>query len=241
MREIGLPNINLLDGVSFVNNFDPFSPQRYAVWMEMLDDLPEEEISGWLALMNVSIHQKMNPEVPRGVNYLSVDPRARFELVSCVNQVQTGEAAWRKIKEMVSGKEDYCTVIETEGEIEQFDINKSTSQSYHREQSGGYFCDAKRGTLFLFEQTGMVQLESAVEGYNCLFDQTQIQDGEIAVIEEVPGRVKLFVSSENGGWLVMRDTWYPGWIAQVDGERIDIYKARFSFQGCPCATRRTPH
>ena len=112
MREIGLPNINLLDGVSFVNNFDPFSPQRYAEWMEMLDDLPEEELSGWLALMNVSIHQKVNPEVPRGVNYLPVDPRERFELVSCVNQVQTGEAAWRKIKEMASGQEDYCAVIE---------------------------------------------------------------------------------------------------------------------------------
>lgn len=182
MREIGLPNINLLDGVSFVNNFDPFSLQRYAEWMEMLDDLPEEDLNDWLALMNVSIYQKVNPEVPRGVNYLPIDPRERFELAGCVCQVNSGETAWEKINNVVSDEEDYCTVIEADGDIVQFATNEA-------------------------------------------FD--------LFVLEEYPGRVKLSVESENGGWLVMRDMWYPGWIGRVDGKRGEIFRADYLFRALP--------
>ncbi|MDX9863800.1 MAG: hypothetical protein RBT34_03235 [Anaerolineaceae bacterium] len=182
MREIGLPNINLLDGVSSANNFDPFSPQRHAEWMDMLDDLPEEELNSWLALMNVSIYQRVNPEAPRGVDYLPVDPRERLELVSCVNQVQTGEAAWQMIKEMIADEKDYCAVIEADGHLEQFAANPN---------------------------------------------------GGIILLEDAPGRMALSVSSASGGWLVLRDTWYPGWVGRVDGERVEIYKADFLFRAVP--------
>jgi len=182
MREIGLPNINLLDGVSFANNFDPFSPQRFAEWMEELDALSEDDLTGWLALMNVSMYQKVNPEVPSGVNYFHIDSRKRFELLSCANQVQTGEAAWRKIEEIASGEKDYCTVIETEDELEQFETN---------------------------------QIWNIVE------------------VTSQPGHVEISVESQNGGWLVMRDVWYPGWQASVDNVRVEIFRADYLFRAVP--------
>lgn len=136
MREIGLPNINLLDGVAFVNNFDPFSPQRYAEWMEVIDELPEEEVIQWLAIANVSLYEKVNPEVPRGVNYLSVDPRERFELVGCLNRAQTGEAAWQMMSEMIASGKGYCAVIEADGNLEQFDGSQTGKITVEKNSPG---------------------------------------------------------------------------------------------------------
>ena len=182
MREIGLPNINLLDGVTFVNNFDPFSPQRYVEWMEIVDTLPEDDLYNWLTLANVSVYQKVNPEVPRGVNYIHIDSRERFELLSCAHQVQTSDAAWRAIEKMAGIEEQYCTVIESDGEIEPYKEN---------------------------------------------------QTWNIVETLTYPGRIELSVESENGGWLVVRDTWYPGWVGRVDGDRVEIYKADYLFRSIP--------
>ena len=182
MREIGLPNINLLDGVSFANNFDPFSPQRYAEWMEAIDGLAEDELSGWLVLMNVSVLEEVNPKEPTGVTYVTVSPRERFELAACVESVQTGKAVWLMVKEMAGNGRDYCAVIEADVGIERFDKNEYV---------------------------------------------------EIDLIEESPGRVKLAVESEHGGWLVMRDSWYPGWQASVDNVLVDIYQADYLFRSIP--------
>jgi len=185
LREIGLPNINLLDDVASANNFDPFSPQRYAEWMEAIDTLPEEELGGWLALMNVSLYQKVNPEVPRGVNYLPIDSRGRFELAPCVQQAETGEAAWQMIEEMISREKEYCTVLESQVEFEQSGINTT---------------------------------------------------GEIIVEKNQPGLVELSVDIENGGWLIMRDVWYPGWKASIDGESVEIYRADYIFRAVPVSS-----
>lgn len=185
LREIGLPNINLLDDVASANNFDPFSPQRYAEWMEAIDTLPEEELGSWLALMNVSLYQKVNPEVPRGVNYLPIDSRGRFELAPCVQQAETGEAAWQMIEEMISREKEYCTVLESQVEFEQSGINTT---------------------------------------------------GEIIVEKNQPGLVELSVDIENGGWLIMRDVWYPGWKASIDGESVEVYRADYIFRAVPVSS-----
>ena len=182
MREIGLPNINLLDGIPFVNNFDPFAPMRYAAWMEAMDGLPEDELTGWLGLVNVSVLETVDPEVPLGVAYEEVSHRERFELTDCAMPVQTEEEAWQMMGDIAGGSRPYCAVIEAEGEIAHFTTNKAAS---------------------------------------------------IFVLEESPGRVRLSVDSENGGWLVMRDTWYPGWVGRVDDEHVDIDRVDYLFRALP--------
>ncbi len=182
MREIGLPNTNLLDGIAYVNNFDPFAPLRYAEWMEAMDDLPGDDLAGWLGLANVSVLARMDPEVALGVAYVDISPRGRFELADCAIFVRSEEAAWQEVEEIAGGERLYCAVVETEGETGQFGAMKN---------------------------------------------------GKISVLEESPGSVRLSVESENGGWLVMRDIWYPGWIGRVNGERTDIFRADYLFRAIP--------
>ncbi len=43
-------------------------------------------------------------------------------------------------------------------------------------------------------------------------------------------RVVCSVSAENAGYLVLLDSYYPGWRAEVDGNRVDILRANYAFR-----------
>jgi hypothetical protein len=45
-----------------------------------------------------------------------------------------------------------------------------------------------------------------------------------------PNRIQVKVNASEGGWLVLSDTWFPGWQAKIDGERVDLYKANYLFK-----------
>lgn len=184
MREIGMPNINLLDHISVANNFDPFSPQRYADWMDAIDSLPEEELAGWLSLMNVSVLERIEPDNPLGVEFISISPRERFELVECAFPVHSGEEAWKEVEKISgsTGEQSSYVVVETTDAIEP--------------------CGEK-GNF------------------------------EIFILQKTANSVKLSVDSDNGGWLVMRDVWYPGWRATVDDAQREIFKADYLFRAVP--------
>jgi uncharacterized membrane protein YfhO len=44
-------------------------------------------------------------------------------------------------------------------------------------------------------------------------------------VSEQPDRMVFEVAAPNAGWLVIADTWYPGWQASVDGTGVDLYQA----------------
>ncbi len=46
-----------------------------------------------------------------------------------------------------------------------------------------------------------------------------------------PARIEIDVDSELGGVLAINETWYPGWIAEIDGKRVPILRADVLFRG----------
>jgi hypothetical protein len=55
--------------------------------------------------------------------------------------------------------------------------------------------------------------------------------GTVIEASEVgPGDTRVMVNATEGAWLVVADTWYPGWQAELDGEAVEIYKANYLFQ-----------
>lgn len=53
LRESSLPNLNMLDGLASVNNFDPLVPGRYQAWMNALEEVGRENRDKALKLMGV--------------------------------------------------------------------------------------------------------------------------------------------------------------------------------------------
>jgi hypothetical protein len=60
-------------------------------------------------------------------------------------------------------------------------------------------------------------------------NQTQVLTSFFEVLEDSPLRKSYRVVDEDGGYLVLAQTWYPGWKVQIDGEAQPLYRANVSF------------
>jgi hypothetical protein len=52
----------------------------------------------------------------------------------------------------------------------------------------------------------------------------------VEIVAYEPERVELAVSSSSPGYLVLTDSYYPGWTAEVDGVRVTIERANLYFR-----------
>ena len=77
-----------------------------------------------------------------------------------------------------------------------------------------------------FEEEVILESPSDSGNKTCLSSQ----GGEIKWEEVNPGKIIFQVISPVKGWLVLSDTWYPGWYAAVDGESVDILHANYLFK-----------
>jgi uncharacterized membrane protein YfhO len=48
-----------------------------------------------------------------------------------------------------------------------------------------------------------------------------------------PDRVVVQVESDGPAWLVVSDTWYPGWEARLDGDPVSIWRGDYLFRAVP--------
>ncbi len=52
-------------------------------------------------------------------------------------------------------------------------------------------------------------------------------------LQDTPNAVTIRAASEDDGYLVLTDTWYPGWRAAVDGRPVPILRANVAFRAVP--------
>ncbi len=56
---------------------------------------------------------------------------------------------------------------------------------------------------------------------------------QIQVMQSEPQRSLVQLTTDQDGWLVMADSWYPGWEAIVDGKAVKIYQADYLLRAIP--------
>ena len=57
--------------------------------------------------------------------------------------------------------------------------------------------------------------------------------GTVSIISYAPERVVIRVSSGRPGFLVLKDAYFPGWLAAVNGEAVDVVPTNVLFRGVP--------
>ena len=169
VREVGLPNTTILDGLRSVNNFDPILAARYAAWLEQLEAAPlpirtallRHAAAGWEAVRTA-----------QSIAYEPINDPARAWVVPQAEWVSSSQAA----------------------------LSRTTSSGFDPRQ-----------TVVLEGETASTERGGS---------------GQVLALKEVgPNRVELGVSAPEGGWLVLADSWFPGWAARIDGKPAEILVA----------------
>jgi len=58
-------------------------------------------------------------------------------------------------------------------------------------------------------------------------------DGLVKVESDSPNRIVLNSTSRTNGWVLIRDTWYPGWKVKIDGISTQLFRAELLFKALP--------
>ncbi len=169
IREVDLPNLNLLDQVASANNFDPMVPERYANWMSRLNNLPPEQQLPLLALMGVGIQERMDVSEPLGVRFDPVEGAARFRWYACAEPAASAQEALQKTIDWVAGGGLPDRVV-IEGDLLETDPEA---------------CRSKSG------------------------------NAQVTILDEGPSWLRLKLNAPDEGWLLVADTYDPGWQATL--------------------------
>lgn len=62
---------------------------------------------------------------------------------------------------------------------------------------------------------------------------TRRTEADVRILLDTPNKVELEVNADESAWLVLTDTYYPGWHASVDGSLEDIQRANGAFRAVP--------
>lgn len=104
LRAVLLPNLNLLDGIASVNNFDPLLPGRYVRWMKGLEQIEGSRLHELLILMGVNYVVNIDETSPSGVRFDHLGIAKELRWVPCARMVGNGDKAWEMI---FSGQVDF--------------------------------------------------------------------------------------------------------------------------------------
>lgn len=184
IRKVNLPNANLLSNVNLVNNFDPFVPDRFQRFMDVLNNSQSEKQIGLLRLMDVIEIEELKLDSSMGVQFTPFEESREYNWYDC---------------EKIS-----------------HDINESQAMLIN------LLSDPKQNiqnTLIVEspEYTGEEQCDTAL---SIEYESTYLPGGQ--------KEIKL--ETKKKGWLLLSSTYYPGWVALMDGERIPIYPGMLTFQ-----------
>ncbi|MCC7209677.1 MAG: YfhO family protein [Anaerolineae bacterium] len=158
-RRSGLANVNLLDGQSSLNNFDPLRPDGFERLTRLLDSSPRRDV---------------------------------LALAAAVGLERDAPRVWL-VGEAVAAPDLDAAV------------------------------EAMAAPSFDPRRTVMLETASAPP-------VAPFSGGTARIVADEPQWVQIAVDSPGGGYLVLADTFYPGWEATLDGAPVPIARANLNFR-----------
>jgi len=124
LRSTFLPNLNMLEGIPVINNYDPLVPARYSRWMDEIEVIDYEIKNVLLNQMGVSVLERRSEVEGLGIWLFLRDEYSRVSWVPCGQFASDDESAWDLV---FSGEIDLSNkvVLEGQGPIYLQDCNPS--------------------------------------------------------------------------------------------------------------------
>ncbi len=115
MRDVTLPNLNLLENVAMINNFDPLVPGWYAQWMEWIEGLPAAEQRTILAGLAVDSIVRVDEEKGNDWWVERVQAEDRITWKACEVRVESLQDALQAKVLQSGGRNSFptCIIVES--------------------------------------------------------------------------------------------------------------------------------
>lgn len=104
-----LPNLNLLESIASLNNFDPLLPGCYVALMNEIEAQPETIKTAWLQDLNVSLIEQRDERLQR-VSYRQLAAKGRWQWFTCVKMEPTLFSALTALRGMINS-DTRCMIL----------------------------------------------------------------------------------------------------------------------------------
>ncbi len=74
------------------------------------------------------------------------------------------------------------------------------------------------------------QLVVLQKGKTPEIEEPTFTQADVLIVTERPNERRYRITCDGAGFLVVANTWYPGWKVKVDGESVQLYQANVAFQ-----------
>lgn len=118
MRNFLIPNLNLLDGISLVNNFDPLVPKRFSVWLEKLGELSWSDQEKILGAANVKAVIRSDQDGNLVIDPISQENiKNRFQWYSCATVANLEQNVLDLTFERLATTKSPCIIVESNSKL----------------------------------------------------------------------------------------------------------------------------
>ncbi len=104
----------------------------------------------------------------------------------------------------------------------------------HPKTPSGTTCLEKKEIVLAPDERGIATVGEWVSERGGLlhsFDPADLLDDKAKLVLDEPERIQIDCASKGERMLVLADTWYPGWKADLDGEPVEIHRVNRIFRG----------
>jgi hypothetical protein len=200
LKETLIPNLGVYAGLASANNYDPLVVGRWQRLTDLLKKANAAQRAPLLALMHTGYF------VDDGSH--RVGPILYTAGTTTIQQVPDPLPRAYFVPQVYWAK--------TDAEV----ISRLTSPDfdYHRE------------VIIMESEVKAEALREPKAPYGQAQDKAEEESGTVNVVREAANRVSLQVEAPSAGFVVLTDTFYPGWQAMVDNQPAPIWPANLAFR-----------
>ena len=214
----------MLRGIYAITDYEPLSLERYSKFIALLDEPATSD-----PLSPFTGHTFVGPDHPnfRLLDLLSV----RYVIIHRLNVSATKllrQAGWRWVFQSADG--DFV-VLENPRPLPRAFAVYDALPAPGEEAA----LEVLRSPSFDFRQSVVVEADAQIRPLRL---RSHRRSTPARIVHYEPMRVVVDVTNEAPGYLVLTDTFYPGWKASVDGSAAPILRADFLFRGVPLESGR---